>query len=164
MGFASVIVNGLAFHPLPKSLIASQRAVILRTPMTYPRRNTANAEGAMGQWSVDRDRHRPEDAGGVNRPLIARDVGAAPMGSRNEHGQPGLWPEYRMSITCPNPEEVNSATFVSFQVRVYVTPRWIGTEQGPRHDNGRLEGKKPFSDGASRARSSPRYTSANPAR
>lgn len=95
-----MIVDGLAFAPLPKSLAPCPRVVDLRGP------------GEVG---------RPAPAG--TRPLApsarsASDAREDPGLGGSESCEPSaLYPEYRMSITCPNPEETNSAVLVSFQVQ-----------------------------------------------
>jgi len=89
------VVDGLKARPLPANLRPEARVVDLS-----PR------------WAAARD-------DGVDEAGAAEGGEGAASGRRAGTATALLGPEYRRSLTCPNPEETNSAVEITFQVRVW---------------------------------------------
>lgn len=95
---ASVVVDGLKARPLPANRFPEARVVDLSL------RTVAAAGEAGGAHDGNSSVAGREEA-----------EGAPQVGGVDGNGV--LGPEYRRSLTCPNPEETNSAVEVTFQVR-----------------------------------------------
>lgn len=110
---ASVVMDGLSPRPLPLYLWPEERVVDLS-----PRRDDDSGDGNDDGIGAGPAKASTTDKGNFSEAISG---GASPVSS--------LGPEYRRLLTCPNPEETNSAVEVSFQVRF----RWgkgRGREEG----------------------------------
>ena len=92
---ASIVEKGLSFRPLPDYLWMQPRVVDLSVRRYSDGCLTAVDDG---------------EATIAAAPALPGDDGA-------EGEEKVLGPEHRLLLTCPNPDESNSAVEVSFQVR-----------------------------------------------
>lgn len=92
------MVKGIAARPLPLKLWPSNRVVDLSASHRH-RNNDADAPAA------------------ISGEPISTETTVAAASAAGEENSETLGPEYRWSLTCPNPEETNSAVEVTFQVR-----------------------------------------------
>lgn len=118
---ASAIVEGLAFCPLPKSLFPQDRAVDLRAFASRGCKNLGITSRGKGR-TLQHDVAEPPELHGNTDGASEEQRGQRNSGQVQCEGVShlALYPEYRRSFSCPNPEETNAAAYLSFQVRTII--------------------------------------------